>query len=104
MIQTTEHERLNAVERQINSEFARDKIAHALHEVLLDGMEFGPCELPGADDREWIHGAMAVPLQEATDAALQALSWGVTQALERAPEGLLDRFERSHRGRDLGWE
>jgi hypothetical protein len=104
MIEMSEAQRLLAIERQIATEFARGKIAGAMYEVLLEGMEFGPCELPQAEDREWIRGAMAVPLQEATDAALASLSWGMVRALERAPNGLLDRFERSHRWQELGWE
>lgn len=104
MIQTTEQRRLLAIERLITTEYARDKVAHALHEVLLDGMDFGPCGLPQADDRDWIRGATAIPLQEATAAALQTLAWGMARALERAPNGLLDRFERSHRWQELGWE
>jgi hypothetical protein len=47
---------------------------------------------------------MAVPLQEATDAALRSLSHGMTRAMEQAPAGLLERFERSHRWQALGWE
>jgi hypothetical protein len=104
MIEMTQHQRSLAIERQITTEFARDKIAGVLYEVLVAGMEFGPCELPQAEDREWIRGAMAVPLQEATDVALESLSWSMIRALERAPNGLLDRFERSHRWQELGWE
>ena len=104
MTQSTEHQRLLAVERQLSTAFARDRVAQALYEALLQGIEFGPCELPQPEDREWIRGAMAIPLQEATDAALQFLSWGITRALERAPDGLLGRFERSHRWQELGWE
>ena len=104
MIEMTEHQRLLAIERQITTEFARTKIAGALYEVLREGMEFGPCDLPEAEDREWIRGAMAVPLQEATSAALESLAWGMTRAFERAPNGLLARFEQSHRWQELGWE
>jgi len=93
-----------AVERQINTEYARDNVAHALYEVLVEGMEFGPCELPAVEDREWIRGAMALPVQEATEAALRSLCHGMTRAMQRAPAGLLERFERSHRWQALGCE
>jgi hypothetical protein len=104
MIEQVAQRKRLAVERQINTEHARDNVAHALYEVLVEGMEFGPCELPDAEDREWIRGAMAVPLQEATEAALRSLSHGMTRTMEQAPAGLLERFERSHRWQALGWE
>ena len=102
MIEKGARRRVLAVERQINTGFARDRVAHALYEVLVEGMEFGPCELPQAEDREWIRGAMAIPLQEATETALRSLSHGMARALERAPAELVDRFERSHQWQVLG--
>jgi hypothetical protein len=93
-----------SVERRIATDFARDKIAKALYEVLLDGLEFGPRDLPTPADREWIRGAIAMPIQEAAGVALHVLGWRLTQALERAPDEWMDRFESSHRGDELGWE
>jgi hypothetical protein len=68
------------------------------------GLEFGPRDLPLAEDREWIRGIVAVPLHQATDAALQALVSSVSQALERAPNHFLDRYEQSQHLQDLGIE
>jgi hypothetical protein len=93
-----------AVERRIATDFARDKVAKALYEVILDGLEFGPRDLPTPADREWIRGAIAMPIQEAAGVALHVLGWRLTQALERGPDGWMDRFESSHRGVELGWE
>jgi hypothetical protein len=81
---------------------ARDRVIRALHDAVRDGLEFGPRDLPIAEDREWIRGAIAVPLQEATDAALEALSEAIARALARAPSGFIDRFERSHHLVELG--
>jgi hypothetical protein len=92
------------VERRIATDFARDKVAKALYEVILDGLEFGPRDLPTPADREWIRGAIAMPIQEAAGVALHVLGWRLTQALERAPGEWMDRFESSHRGDELGWE
>ncbi len=89
--------RSRTIERQVETEYARDVVAKALHEVVLDSVGFGPCDLPTRDDREWIRGAIAMPIQEATDAALHVLARRLTQALERAPNGLLDRLDASHR-------
>jgi hypothetical protein len=91
------HARSRTIERRIETEYARDRVAKALHEVVLDSVGFGPCDLPTRDDREWIRGAIAMPIQEATDAALRVLARRLTQALDRAPDGLLDRLDASHR-------
>lgn len=71
MIESTEHQRLLTVECQIASEFARDRIALALYEVLVEGMEFGPvsCPKPRTGMDPWRHGG---PAAEATDGALRS--------------------------------
>jgi hypothetical protein len=101
-----EHERsaLATVDRLLSSSYAQTRIAEALYGVLVDGLACGPRELRTADDRDWFRGAMAVPIQEASGVAIKALAWEVTQALEHAPDGLLDRLERSRRWQELGWE
>jgi hypothetical protein len=83
---------VGSVERRIATDFARDKVAKALYEVILDGLEFGPRDLPTPADREWIRGAIAMPIQEAAGVALHVLGWRLTQALERAPDEWMDRF------------
>lgn len=104
MIGTLDPNRCQLIARHVTTEYARDKVSKALYEAVQDGLEFGPRDLPLAEDRDWIRGAIAIPLQEAADAALEVLTWSVSRALERAPDGLLDRFERSHLGRELGSE
>jgi hypothetical protein len=104
MIATPDEARSHVVARHIATEYARDSVMKALYEAVVDGLEFGPRDLPLADDRAWIRGNLAVPLQEATDAALQVLVWSVSRALERAPNGLLERFERSHQSEELSVE
>jgi len=104
MIATPAEARSRVIARHIATEYARDNVVKALYDAVVDGLEFGPRDLPLADDREWIRGNLAVPLQEATDAALQVLLWSVSRALEGAPNGLLDRFERSHRSDEVGVE
>jgi hypothetical protein len=96
--------RINIIERSVASIHSRDTITAALYDVLLDGLGFGPRDLPIPEDREWLRGAIAVPLQEATDAALQSLIWNVAETFERAPDPIRQRFDRSHEGEDLGWE
>ena len=102
MIRTPNEDRCRWIARNIATEFARDRVTKALYEAVVEGLDFGPRDLPLAEDREWVHGAIAVPLQEATDAALEVLIWSVSRQLERAPKDLLDRFEASHHLVSLG--
>jgi hypothetical protein len=97
-------ERLRTIERCMATVHSRDTITKALYEVLVDAIDFGPRELPMPEDREWLRGAVAVPLQEATDVALHALIWNVAEAFQGAPDRIRDRFDRSYEGQDLGWE
>lgn len=93
-----------AVERQIATEFGRDRIARSLYEVILDGLDFGPRDLPTAADREWLRGAIAIPIQETTEVALHDLAWRLSQAIGHAPDELVARVHASHRWMELGWE
>jgi hypothetical protein len=102
MLATPNKDRCRMIARHMITERARDKVTCALYEAVVEGLEFGPRDLPQPEDREWIRGIVAVPLQEAADAALEVLAWSVSRALARAPEGLLDRFERSHHLEYLG--
>lgn len=104
MIATPDQDHCQQIARRLASEYARHKVAMALYETVLQGLEFGPRDLPRAEDREWIRGSIAVPLQEATDAALRVLVLSVSRTLERAPDGFIDRLERSHHLADLGIE
>lgn len=102
MVEHASH--LETVTRLIDSAWARARVAEALYDVVVRGMEFGPCDLPRQSDRDWLRGAMAMPLQDATDAALQSLAWEMSLALAHAPEDLLERLDHSRRWQELGWE
>jgi hypothetical protein len=104
MIALPDQVRSHVIARQVATEYARDKVARAFFEAVVQGMEFGPRDLPKPEDREWIRANIGVPLQEATDAALESLVSSVSRALNRAPSGLLDRYEKSHHLEDLGIE
>ena len=104
MIDTPVQDRCRLIAGHVATDYARDKVSRALYEAVVEGLEFGPRDLPRADDRDWIRGNLAIPLQEATDAALEVLTGSVTRTLERAPNGLLDRFEESHHLEELGFE
>lgn len=90
--------------RRIATERARHALALALFEAVADGIEFGPRDLAAAADREWLHGAVAIPIQETADVAFDALVWRLSDLLGRAPNGLGERFTGSHEGDELGWD
>jgi hypothetical protein len=104
MIETADRTRLRTLTRHVATDQAKDTVGKALYEVVLEAIDFGPGELPTPDEREWIRGAVAMPLQEATQVALEILAWRISQSLAGAPETLRDRFDRSHEWASLGWE
>ena len=104
MIQLAGQRRSRALADQVVTAYGRDQVAKALHEAIQDGLHLGPCDIPSVRDREWIRDAIAVPLQEATDAALDVLRSSLGRALAQSPTGLLDRIERGHLRADLGLE
>jgi hypothetical protein len=95
-------EQCRLIARHVRTEFVRDRVIRALYDAVHDGLEFGPRDLPLAEDRDWIRGAIAMPLQEAADAALEVLAVSIARSLERSPNGWLDRFEQSHHLVELG--
>jgi hypothetical protein len=100
-METRERARPTAIERHIATDYARDKVALALYEVILDGVGYGPRDLRASEDREWIRGAIAMPIHEATEVALHILAWRVMQALERAPDGLRRRINTRGNNEEL---
>ena len=95
MITTPEHDRCRLIARHVETAYARDRVTRALYEAVLDGLEFGPRDLPLAADREWVRSAIAVAVHETAEETLELLAVSVGRTLERAPTGLLDRFDRS---------
>lgn len=95
---------IERVERRITTVHNRDIVMRALYDVLCDAVDFGPRDLPTADDRQWLRGALAVPIHEATEVAMHALVWHVAEAIDRAPPTIRERLDRSHEGQALGWE
>ena len=104
MIGTPPPVRRRLIAQHLASDHARERVATALYDAVVQGLEFGPRDLPRAEDQEWIRANMAIPLQDATDAALRTLVRSVSETLEQAPDGLLHRFEQSHYLEDLGIE
>jgi hypothetical protein len=95
------HARLRTLNRHLTTEYARDQVSRALFEVVVDGMEMGACRLPAAD-RDWLRGALVMPIHEATNVALDVLAWRIDRILDGAPEPLRERFDRHH-AEELSW-
>ncbi len=96
--------RADTLRRGIATERARHALALVLWEAVADGIAFGPRDLEAQSDREWIRGAVAVPIQETAEVALDALVWRLADALAHAPNGLGERYVDSHEGVELGWD
>ena len=93
--------RLRTLHRHLATEYARGEIGRSMFQVVVDGLELGPCSLT-ASDRDWLRGALAIPIQEATEVGLEVLAWRVDRILDGAPEPLRQRWDLRH-AEELGW-
>ena len=94
--------RLRTLNRHLTTQYARDQVNRALFEVAVDGLELGACQLPLAADRDWLRGALAVPINEATAVALDVLAWRIDQILNEAPVHLRERFDQRY-AEEFSW-
>jgi hypothetical protein len=102
MTPDAKHARLRTLNRHLSGEYARAQVSRALFEVVIDSLELDPCRLPANADRDWLRGAMAMPIHEATTVALDVLAWRMERLLDGAPEPLRERFDRNH-AEELTW-
>jgi hypothetical protein len=101
---TTQVGRIGTVRRHVVTDAARDRVARALYEAVVEGLEFGPRDVASADDREWIRGALAIALGETAEVALDVIAWRIATAFDDAPSDLGRRYDLSHAWEELGWE
>jgi len=104
MIEMAVDRRSDAIAARVATAYARDRIAQAVYEAIIAGIDIGPCALPAPADRAWLREAIAVPIRQATDAALQTLRVALGQCLEDAPPDLVRRLETGPRLPRLGLE
>jgi hypothetical protein len=83
--------------RLVITSSARRRLAEACRDVLEDALSFGPLDLPRPRDRELIGGTVASAAEHASLAALETLATEVADALERAPDRVLERIAASRR-------
>ena len=93
--------RLRTLQRHLATDYARSEVGRSMFQVVLDGLELGPRSLVAAD-REWLRGALALPIHEATQVALEVLAWRLDRILEGAPEPLRQRWDLRH-AEELAW-
>jgi hypothetical protein len=89
------HSRRRMIERRLSSAFARDRLASALYDVLVEAVETGPCRLHAQAGRAWIRDASADPLRIATDVALATLDAEIARAFDHAPTEIRDWLDAS---------
>ena len=102
MIEMSVDRRSEAIAARVVTAYARDRIAQAVHEAIIAGIEFGPCALPAPADRAWLREALAAPIRQATEAALETLRAALGACLEDAPPDLVRRLETGQRLPSLG--
>ena len=65
--------RRRAIEHVVATDFARDRLARAAFEVVVDALDLSPIAVRTGADREWVTTAIAGPIQHAADHALDRL-------------------------------
>jgi hypothetical protein len=88
--------RMRTLNRHLATEYARDQVRRALFEVVNDGLAIGPRDVASYADRDWMRGALALPIQEATQVALDLLAWRIDGLLVRAPDDWRQTFDRHY--------
>ena len=84
--------RRRAVEHVIATEFARDRLARALFDVIADGLDLRPCTIRTAEDQRWVREMIALVIQTSTDAALERTSAELAGAVAAGPPDLVIRL------------
>ena len=104
MIEMSVDRRSAAIAARVVTAYARDRVAQAVYEAIIAGIDIGPCALPTPADRAWLRQAIAVPIGQATDAALETLRGALGECLGDAPPDLVLRLETGQRLLSLGLE
>jgi hypothetical protein len=84
--------RRRAIEHVIATEFARDRIARAIFDVIADGLDLGPFAIRSAEDQRWVRETVALVIQNGTAAALERTTADLAGAVAAAPPDLVIRL------------
>jgi hypothetical protein len=70
---TASARRRRAIEHLVATDLARARLARAAFDAVVDGLDLGPTAVRTAADRTWVQVAIAGPIQQAADQALERL-------------------------------
>ncbi|MEO5939388.1 MAG: hypothetical protein ABIZ72_00705 [Candidatus Limnocylindrales bacterium] len=84
--------RRRAIDHLVATDHARAHFVRAAFEAVVEGLDLGPIALRTATDRAWARDAIAGPIQEAADRALEALIEGLIAALGEGDPTLVGRM------------
>lgn len=73
------------LEHHVRSRETAGLIRDALYDCATSAFDLGPRELPIDREREWLRGAVAVAIADATSAAQEAFEWSLVRAVTSVP-------------------
>jgi predicted NBD/HSP70 family sugar kinase len=92
--------RRRSIEGVVATDYARDRVARAVFEVVADALDLGPIAVRSAADRAWVRTAIAGPIQHAADQALDRL---VDELIDQLSTGRSDLVVRILRASAEPW-
>jgi hypothetical protein len=81
---------------------ARAEVCRAVAQAVAEAVDFGPRDIASAADRAWVTAAISDCVEWSVDDELDLVADLLAVALERAPNHLAERFDRSHEAGDFG--
>jgi hypothetical protein len=87
--------RRRSIEGVVATDYARDRVARAVFEVVADALDIGPIAVRSAADRAWVQSAIAGPIQHAADQALDRLVYDLIDQLSTGRSDLVARILRA---------
>jgi hypothetical protein len=78
--------------RLLETDFAHDRLAAALFEVLADGLDLGPCAVLTAADRTWVRDAISGAIQRTAADAVERLVSDLASSFATGPAALVERM------------
>jgi hypothetical protein len=94
--------RSRTIRGQLRAGSARSDASRALAEAVANSVDFGLKDISSPADRAWVRQAVVASVESTIDDELALLAEQLALAFEEAPNGLADRFDRSHEADELG--
>jgi hypothetical protein len=84
--------RRRAIEHVIATDYARNRISHAIFDVIADGLDLRPCTIRTAEDQQWVREMIALVIQASTEAALERTAAELAGMVAEGPPDLVVRL------------